>query len=508
MSQEEKTEIILYSKDDYKRDEKSFTYSEQNNKPVNWSAFSRLAINDVCLKSQVLENGYIGRVSLEDIEFALKDPRRRWRTLVRASIELMHISTHFYRLNTMFSNMALFQWWLDLYGVKENANPKTIKKAYTNLSEKLEVMNLKHEFSKIMRVLPYKDIYCGLVAESSTDFFFVEIDFRICKLYQTQDGLYNFAIDLGCIDKSKICAYPDYLQDAYESYRNGEIDHWYVPDSDKQICIKWNEQWTYPFPFLIGLVKDILDLDVYKNLNLQSARTDNYKAIMVQVPIDKNTVDKPMLTPETLSVFADINNSNLPDDVGMLYTLGSDGESISFKNSSDTRNKVSDAVDSIYDTSGINKIFFNEGTSATAVKYSMENSCGYIYKIYRQFERWLNRFIKIRKYNKSNYKFAVSILDSTIFNRDDVSKRYKESISMGATVIDKWLASMDMTPSKVLGSYIVHQDIFDFHNNFVPLQTSYNSSTDDKGGRPSAEENGDTISDEGEITKDKERNDR
>ena len=36
-----------------------------------------------------------------------------------------------------------------------------------------------------------------------------------------------------------------------------------------------------------GYTKDILDLDIYKKLKLQSARTDNYKAIAVEVPIDE-----------------------------------------------------------------------------------------------------------------------------------------------------------------------------------------------------------------------------
>ena len=81
--------------------------------------------------------------------------------------------------------------------------------------------------------------------------------------------------------------------------------------------------------------------------------------------------------------------------------------------------------------------------------------------------------------------------------------------------IDRWLASLDMTPSRTLGSYIVSKDIFDFHNNLLPLQSAYNASAEvqaideeSEGGRPTVEEEGGVISEEGERTRDEETNKR
>ena len=75
----------------------------------------------------------------------------------------MRISPHYYRMNKMYSNAALFCWGIDIYGIRDGARPEAMKKSYLTLAEKLESMNLKHEFSKIMNYLPYQDIYCGLV---------------------------------------------------------------------------------------------------------------------------------------------------------------------------------------------------------------------------------------------------------------------------------------------------------------------------------------------------------
>ena len=75
----------------------------------------------------------------------------------------------------------------------------------------------------------------------------------------------------------------------------------------------------------------------------------------------------------------------------------------------------------LYDNAGVTKELFNSGSSATAMKMSIENDAAFIYAFYRQCERYFTRFIKLRRYNKPTYKFALRIQDSTVFNRLEVS---------------------------------------------------------------------------------------
>lgn len=500
-------DIEIYNEKALKADEKVFERSLQTGN-VDLAAFKRTMMYDLLNHTDIISDGCIGDIRLEDIQKAIQHPVTGWRTLLRASDMLMRVSPHYYRLNTFFSNMAVFLWWVDLYGVSQTVNVPTLRKRYSKLVDKLESMNLKHEFTKIMHVLPYQDIYCGLVVEDSKDFFLQKIDFNICKLYQVQDGLYNFKINLGMIKRSELGAYPDYVKDAYLDYVDGKVSsYWYVPPADKQICIKMNTQWTYPFPMLIGLAEDVLDLDTYKKLKLQSARTDNYKAILIQVPIDETAVDHPLISLEMLSAFTEMNKANMTDDIGILHTLGKGGQVVSFKDSSNTRNNVSDANDEVYNTAGVTKELFNGSATATAVKATVDNSSAFMYGVYRQIERWVNRFIKVRNYPSASFKFNFYLLDATIFNRADVTKRYADAVTLGATVVDKWMASMDMTPSRTLGSYYLHNDIFDFNNNFVPLASTYTESANQSdGGRPTNEEKGEALTDEGERTMDGDKN--
>lgn len=508
-----KKRTVIYTKADYKKDQGKFEKSVKEGK-LDLNNFQRLMIRDICTNTSIIETGCIGDISMRDVETALKYPKQGWKILLAVSEELMRVSPYYYRMNTLYSNMALFCWGIDLYDVKENAKVEIIKKTYSALAAKLENMNLKHEFSKIMKVIPHQDIYCGLAFENQSDFFFQQINYSICELFQMQDGLYNFRINLGGIDARNIDAYPNYVKRAYvdwaESVKNGAAtleSQWYTPPADKQICLKLNSQWTYPYPILISLIKDILNLDTYKKLKLQSARTDNYKAIAVEVPIDETTVDKPLLTPDTLGIFAEINRESMTDDIGLLHTLGSSATPISFKDSSNTRNNVSDAVDELYNASGTTKELGNGSSSGTAVTFSIENDAGFIYGLYRQFERWMNRFIKIRKYNKPAFKFFFYLLDITIFNRKDVTTRYKDAIALGIPVIDKYISSLDLTPSRTLGAYVTHESIFDFRNHCIPLQTSYNSSTEEsENGRPTNKSKGEALDEAGEKTEDLDSN--
>lgn len=504
-SSDTKEYTIIYSDEQRKNDENKVKNG------YDFSAYKRLIISDIMNKSQILETQKIGKYNMATIHNMLNHPSTYWKDLIYLSKFLMQFSPYYMRLNNLFANMALFQWGLDIYDVFTPTDSKlqqTLKTRYLYVASQLEKMNLKHEFAKIMRVLPYQDIFFGLVYEDKNDFFIQEIPYQNCEIYQIQDGLYNFKIDLLKIKRDSLLSYPDYVQQAYLDFIDGKNQfpqRWYIPPSDKQICIKFNQHYSYPFPILIGMLNDVLDLEIYKKLKLQSARTDNYKAILMEIPIDKNTPDKPLLSAEAIGVFSELNNGNLPDDVGVIYALGEKGQAISFKDSSNSRNNVEDAVNNLYTTSGMPKEIFNGSSNATPVKYGVENTAGYVYFCYRQFERWVNRYIKVKKYNKKSFKFKFYILDTTIFNRDDVTKRYREAATVGLTVVDKYLASIDMNPSVVMGSFILHQNIFEYEKNAVHLTSTFNSS-EQQTGRPTNESKGEVLDVTGEQTAENEEN--
>lgn len=499
----------IYSKDQYEKDKRSIKETEQGKSPLDLSAFKRLMVHDLCAKTDVIKTSRIGFYSLEEIDKALQNPQSYTHILVETSKYLMTVSSFYMRINNYFSKMGLFNYCIDTYDVKQTSDPVVIQKYrddYYKLNSQLEKMNLKHEFSKIMAILPSEDLFCGLIFEDTTDFFIMRVPSSICKITQIQDGVYNYKISLANIDPLDIGAYPVYLQQAYIQYRNKVefVDGWYIPPADKQICIKFNESCSYPLPFMVMLAKDIFDIDTYKKLKLQKARVDNYKAIVIEIPIDKSSVDKPLLTEETITVFAEMNKANMPDDVGLIHTLG-EAEAISFKDNTNNTNNLSDAIENLYDSSGVPSSLFNGSTASSSMKLAIENDASFVYRLYRQFERYMNRFIKLRKFNRTNYKFAFRIQDSTVYNRDSVSDAFLKAAEHGLPFKMDYAVSLGVSQNRIIGNLFAENVGLELHNQLIPLPTSYTLSSDDVG-RPTNESTGEDLSESGQQTLDDDSN--
>lgn len=503
---------VIYSSLDYDRDVKRFEETENGKNRLDLAGFKRLMIHDLCANTDVLKSHKIKGYSLERITDALENPTSNPIMLIEISHYLYNTSQFYMRLNNYFAKMGLFNYNIDVYDVKESEldseeKQMKLRDAYANVCSEFEKIGFKHEMSKIMSVLPMQDVFYGLIFEDSSDFFILSINPSLCKICQVQDGVFNFKMRLSGINPLHIGSYPDCVKQAYLDYRNGDsyFDGWFVPQADKQMCFKFNENTITPMPFLLGLIKDILDLDTYKKLKLQKARVDNYKAIVIEIPIDEDAVDKPLLTDETLAVFAEMNKANMPEDIGLIHAPGK-ATAVSFKDNANTANNLSDAITNLYDNAGVTKELFNSGSSATAMKMSIENDAAFIYGFYRQVERVFTRFIKLRKFNKPQFKFALRIQDSTVFNRNDVADAMLKAAQNGEPFKIDYGVALGKSPSRIIGSFLLENTVLKLHEKFVPLQTSYTATGDDITGRPTNESKGQDIDESGEITRDNETN--
>lgn len=504
---------IIYSSLDYDRDVKNFEKAESGKSRLDLAGFKRLMVHDLCTSTDILKSYKIKGYSLERIKDAVENPMSNTGMLIDISRYLMNASQFYMRLNNYFGKMGLFNYNVDIYDVKEselNTEDKRMKMrdSYLNVCAEFEKMGFKHEMFKIMSVLPVQDVFYGLIFEDNTDFFILQVNPSICKICQVQDGVFNFKMRLSEINPLEINSYPDYVKQAYLDYTSGEghYNGWFIPPADKQICFKLNESCLYPMPLLLGLVKDILDLDVYKQLKLQKARVDNYKAIVIEIPIDEDAVDKPLLTDETLAVFAEMNKANMPEDIGLIHAPGK-ATAVSFKDNTNNANNLSDAITNLYDNAGVPSEMFNSGSSGTALKLSIENDAAFIYAFYRQCERVFTRLIKLRKFNKPYYKFALRIQDSTVFNRTEVADAMLKAAQNGEPFKIDYGVALGKSPSRILGSMILENDILKLQEKFIPLATSFTSTGEDViGGRPTNESKGLDLTEKGEVTKDTDAN--
>ena len=502
---------VIYSSKSYEKDVKAIQDAESGKKPLDLSAFKRLMVHDLCSNTNILNSMKIGAYSIEKIQDALQNPRSHSSILLETSRYLMNVSPFYMRINNYFSKMGLFNYMIDVYDLKVDElnteeKQKKLRDMYFAVCSEFEKMNLKHEMMKIMETIVPEDVFYGLIFEDSTDFFILKLNPVICEIRQIQDGVYNYRIRLSGISPLEIGTYPDNIKQAYLDYHHGKKYHdgWYIPPADQQVCFKFNTSLLTPMPFMLSLTKDIMDLDIYKKLKLQKARVNNYKAIVVEIPIDKDAVDKPLLTEDTLTVFAEMNKANMPEDVGLLHVPGN-AEAVSFKDNTTNTDNLNENISNLYNEAGVPISVFSSTSTGSAFKLSLENDAAFIYSFYRQCERFFNRFIKMRKYNKSTYKFALRFQNSTVFNHQDLSNSYLTASQNGLPFKLDYAVSLGKSQSRLIGAAILETEILHLQDYFIPLSTSYTQSGDGSDGRPTNKSKGLDFSDEGEKSADTEK---
>jgi len=111
-------EKILYSKEQYDKDEKSIRDTEEGKKPLDLAAFKRLMITELCSKTDVLKDNRVGLYTVDQIEKALANPSLYNKVLIDTSKYLMGVSSFYMRMNKYFGTMGLFNYRIDTYDVK------------------------------------------------------------------------------------------------------------------------------------------------------------------------------------------------------------------------------------------------------------------------------------------------------------------------------------------------------------------------------------------------------
>ena len=139
------------------------------------------------------------------------------------------------------------------------------------------------------------------------------------------------------------------------------------------------------------------------------------------------------------------------------------------------------------------------------MKLAIENDASIIYRVYRQLERHMNRFIKLRKFNRKLYKFAFRIQDSTVYNRDSVSEMYLKAAEHGLPFKMDYAVSLGISQNRMMGNLFSENSALELHNLLIPLPTSYTMSADEVG-RPTNKSSGKELTESGEQTADSDQN--
>jgi hypothetical protein len=472
---------------------------------LDFAKISKLIIND--LNDSTPSSSINKKYTKEDIIRFMQNPRKNQKQLREVSRYLYEASPNYKRLILYFACLPTFDYIVEPYGLNtEKINKKTFKTQYQKTLKLLEIMNLPHEFLKVLKIAFKEDVFYGYEHMSDDSYFIQPLDPDYCQISSIEDGVYNFAFDFSYFNKypKKLKQYPEEFQQKYKKYEKDKKNYrWQELDSNNTICIKVNEELDYPLPPFNAVFESVFDIEDYKKLKKVKTKLDNYMVLTQQIPIDdKNSEPNNFLIDlDTAIAFHNRAVQALPEAVGLI-TSPMKIDAIKLDRKQTDTDQVAQAERDYYNAAGVSQFLFNsEKVTSVGLSKSINTDEQIIFALLRQFERWVNR--KLKKFN-TKYKFRIRFLNTTVFNVDDVFEKYLKAAQYGMPVKLALGASLGLSGSEMANMVFLENEIMELHDTLIPLSSSHTQSSKGEKGRPQKSE--DELTESGVKTRDTDGN--
>lgn len=413
----------------------------------------------------------------------LVDPFKNYQQLQDISLYLKAQSGNYYRIIKYLAGLPTLDYFAYPSAKAKLDNPDKILKDYTKTAETLDKMRVKQNFRFILeRLLEHGEVYLYEI-EDSKGITYREMPSSYCRISFIENGVYLYEVDMNQFSDDTIEEYPVEFQNAYKR-RDSLEDGWY-PVSDKGFAFNAIGQYNHGFPVLSFMFDDLMGLEDTKDLNESKDKLDAIKLIHQKIPLDANK-EKPVFDMEIAKIYHDATKRGLPDGVAVT-TNPLDITSVPFdKAMTRELDGVARAERNIWNSSGISDMVFgNQKASGEALKRSIISDETWILPFVLMFESYINKKI-------SNTKFQISFLETTYYNREEIVKTMKDSLSFGGSRT-QFLAATGLEPLHILNIFKFEQDVLGIDDMLIPKPTSHTmsgSESGDESGRPTQEEVG------------------
>lgn len=496
----------------YQSDKQSFenfvSIDNEGKKKFDFAAFKRLVLSELSYNNCFDENKNtcLGFTRKEIIAMA-EHPERHGKKILRLS-DYMYLKSGYYkRLIDYFVNQAIVNYTVDTRITSPSmmeVKLDKIKKDYIKFISQCEKFNLGNEIHNILKRLYKNDVCYAFLVENKTEVSYYYLDPMICNISSLVNGnVYEFYINKRQINQAKYNDLPIELQTLIDTTAD-EKGRVYIP-FEQSLCLKYNNDFLFPYPPFLMMIADILLIDEYKDLAKAQSINDAYKILTMKIP----TKDGEITLDDTLiSTFVSVVLNTVQNNIGVITTPFDTATEEFSSSNADDRDTVSDAISWAFKNVGVSEALMSGASSGSELKLSITNDSADIFRIYRMLEYWVSLQMKLRNHIYSNYEFVYKIMDMTVFNKDDLRSIELQTAQNGIPNKGRLCAVNGISPAVMLGNSIVENQVLgDIFDSWQPLKTSYVMSGDssDEGGRPTKDDS--DLSASGEVTKNNDTND-
>lgn len=447
--------------------------------------------------------------SKETLRNYMKNPKQNESKLRNLSRFLWRVS-HSYRRLLAYNAQQVDLTAISvapLIDLTQDNDPKTILKDYYDTCVELEKMKLATEIYKCLIIAWREDAFFGYVYEDNSGFFIYPLDGDYCKISSTNyDGTCNFAYDFSYFRRhsEELEFWDSEFNSKYTAYQGDNNLRWQELDSNRTICLKVNDDDpTLCLAPYSGLFESIID-----NVDLQSIlavknQLSIYKLLVARMNhmSGSNDPNEFEVDPDTAMDYYERLADSVPDCVGTAISpLPIDVIEFKPMDTSDV-DMITTSMSNLFKQSGGSMVLNDEHTGATIYRaHIIADMMNALKPLLGQIEKWTNHYLKSVLSNPAQ----VSYIYTSPWMKNEKKKELLESAQYGVPVKMAVAALDGFSPLQVLSLQFLENKVLDLPSNWIPLNSSYTTSGTDEGGGQEKDEG--ELGDEGEQTKEKEKN--
>lgn len=483
--------------------EQSDTFSKVDtasmmNIPQNFATLNKLRTRNL---NGTYSTPTFTRYTKDNINTYLQNPYRYEKQLRAAVTYIYGSSSHFRRLIQYFVGLSDLAYVVSPMRIDPvSANVKSVRRNYRKVLNSLSAMQIRTQFPKILTVCLREDVFFGTMWVTPDNITIQQLPSDYCAISSIEGNVLNVTFDFSYFNSRQayLELYPDEFRRKYQIYQKDRVGARYQElDAPTSFAIKCNNDiLDYAIPPFAGVLRDIYDLEDYRQLKLTKTTLENYAMLVMTLGINAN--GEWQMDLNKAKEFWHNLDAVLPEEVGsVLSPMPINKISFEKSNTCDT-DAIGEAEQNLFTAAGVSSLLFNnDKASANALLLSVKADQAITFGIVKSIEDMVNRYIQSQPYGKN---FKVTFLDCSPYNRKEVGDQYIKACQYSMPMVSYYCASQGLGQEELDSMTFLENDVLGLKEKFVPLESSSTQSSDggatDEGGAP--EKDIGELSDSGE----------
>lgn len=383
---------------------------------------------------------------------------------------------------------------------------KTLK-SYQDTLTILDELNLQYEFLKAFAIAFREDVFYGCAYYTEGEgMFILPLDPDYCKIsgiYATGDFSASMDMTYFRSRQFELEAYGEPFQSMYRAYESSGVKYQPIPD-EYCVCIKSRpEDWETVLPIFSGLLNSIINLIDLEDIQAIADEQEIYKMIWLEMETMTNaeTPDEWKVDPSIMiEYFNRMIDEALPSYISAAIVPGKLNQ-ISFDtNAANDTNKISNATETLFNSSGGAQILNSStisGTTAFTAAIQADTELA-ISMILPQVKGWVNRFLTYYVSNPAKVKF----FEISAYTKDAFKKAMLEAGQFGLPTRLAYNTLNQFSEMDTLALNFLEINCLGLDQTLIPLKSSHTQNGEsDTNGAPTKDS--DELTDDGEASRDK-----